>query len=454
MKSELQKVVVHEDVTIAETIKRLRKSKYNFAVVVDQNDRFRGMVTDGLLLQAQIEKADLMRPVQQLMSKGIQVARMYTSPQQLMKTLIANNLPFIPLVDGQGRVKDIAFLSELSNNLRPMVQNASDKVEKVLVIGGAGYIGSVLTRKLLKKNYRIRVLDNLLYGVDSLKDLYGNPRLTFIKGDVRNVQDLIRAVDDVDVVVHLAAIVGDPACTLDHSTTIEVNYEATKLLAEVCKHHNVQRLIFSSNCSVYGSTDSDELLHENSPLNPVSLYSETKLKSEMALLENNNPESLAVTILRLATVFGLSPRPRFDLVVNVLTAKAVVEKKICIFGGDQWRPYVHVDDVANAFLACLECPIEVIRGEIFNVGSESQNYRIEEIGRIIRRLISGVEVEVIESKVDKRNYRVTFAKIERVLGYRARRTLHYGIREIRKAIEDGIIRDYKDKRYNNYEHLQ
>jgi nucleoside-diphosphate-sugar epimerase len=323
-------------------------------------------------------------------------------------------------------------------------------VRHVLVIGGAGYIGSVLVRKLLDHGYSVTVLDALLYGDESIRDLYGRPDFELIHDDMRNVEAVVRAMQHADAVVHLGALVGDPACALDEKLALEINLAATRMIAEVARGFGIQRFIFASTCSVYGA--SDQLLDERSALNPVSLYARTKIDSERVLLALND-DRFAPIILRFATVYGLSPRPRFDLVVNLLAAQAVCEKRIIIFGGNQWRPFIHVNDAAEAILKCLEAPLHAVKGQIFNVGSDDQNYQIAQLGDLIKKLIPDVEVIRQGDDTDRRNYRVSFAKIRKHLGFTPRYTVADGILEIKAAIEAGRIRDYRDARYSNYKTL-
>ena len=323
-------------------------------------------------------------------------------------------------------------------------------LRNILVIGGAGYIGSVLVRELLRRNYSVTVLDALIYGDEGIRDLFGHPDFNLIHDDFRNIETAVRSMQHIDAVIHLGALVGDPACSLNEDLTLEVNLAATRMLADVGRGSGVRRFIFASTCSVYGS--SDGLLDEDSPLNPISLYARTKMDSERALLSLGN-ESFVPTVLRFATVYGLSPRPRFDLVVNLLTAKAVCEKSITIFGGKQWRPFVHVRDVADAIIRCLEAPSEVVKGQVFNVGSDEQNYQIGQIGEIIRDLIPDVKVIYKTEDVDKRNYKVSFVKIRKCLGFSPRYRLTDGIMEIKAALEQGHIRNYRNSKYSNYRTL-
>jgi FlaA1/EpsC-like NDP-sugar epimerase len=216
----------------------------------------------------------------------------------------------------------------------------TNKKDAILVIGGAGFLGSLLVRKLLKNNIKVNVLDLLLYGNTSIRDLYSYEKnLKVIKGDFRSIDKIYEAVDDVYCIVHLGGIVGDPACNIDPKLTFDVNLMATKMVAEVAKGSSINKFIFASSCSVYGA--SDEILNEKSMLSPLSLYAKTKLASEDLLLSMKSG-NFSPLILRFATLFGLSYRPRFDLVINLFAAKAAIEKKISIFGGDQWRPFIHV----------------------------------------------------------------------------------------------------------------
>ena len=324
------------------------------------------------------------------------------------------------------------------------------KVRNILVIGGAGYIGSILVRKLLDRGYDVTALDALLYGDEGIRDLYGRPRLQFIHGDFRDIEVIVKALRFTDAVVHLGALVGDPACALDEKLTLEINLAATRMIAEAARGFGVQRFIFASTCSVYGA--SDQFLDEHSALNPVSLYARTKMDSERVLVGLNHDRFVPV-ILRFGTVYGLSPRPRFDLVINLLAARAVCEKSITIFGGDQWRPFIHVDDAAEAILKCLEAPLHAIKGQVFNVGSDDQNYQIAQLGDIIKELMPDVQVIHQGDDVDKRNYRVSFARIRKRLDFTPRRSVADGILEIKAAIEDDRIPDYRDACYSNYKTL-
>lgn len=321
---------------------------------------------------------------------------------------------------------------------------------QVLVVGGAGYIGSIVVRKLLAAGYWVRILDSLVYGNGAIREVLGHPHLELLVGDCRNIQSVVAAVKGVESILHLAAIVGDPACEQDRRAALEINFAATRMLIEVAKGNRVQRLIFASSCSVYGA--SDEMVDEKSCVHPISLYAHTKCDSERALLEAAS-ESFHPTILRFATVFGHSYRPRFDLVVNLLTAQACQEGVITIYNGQQWRPFLHVDDAAAALLEVLRAPVVLVGGEVFNVGDSRLNHTLADVAGRIARYYPHTQVQRIENS-DRRNYRVNFDKFRRATGFRATRDLDDGIRELQEAFRTSRITDYTDPLYHNQRFLE
>jgi len=323
-------------------------------------------------------------------------------------------------------------------------------VRNVLVIGGAGYVGSVLIRKLLTLGYSVTVMDALVFGDQSLRELRAHPRFRLVKGDLRHVESVISSLQYVDAVVHLGGLVGDPACDLDEKLTTDINVAANHLVGQAARGLGIERFIFASTCSVYGA--SNGVLDEESDLRPVSLYAKTKMESESALLDLQDGR-FAPTLLRFGTFFGVSPRPRFDLVVNLLTAKAVVEGTITIHGGEQWRPFIHVDDGAEAIIRCLQAPLGSVMGEVFNVGSDEHNHTIRDVGEMIKGAIPDAEVVVEPAHGEVANYRVSCKKISRTLGFSARRSVRDGIDEIKKVILDKEIPDYLDDRYSNHKTL-
>jgi len=238
------------------------------------------------------------------------------------------------------------------------------------------------------------------------------------------------------------------ACQVDPDVTWTTNLQATKLVIEACRHYEIPRLLFASTCSVYGASD-DLLLNEGSILQPVSLYAQTRIDSELVCLTANGPR-FVTSCLRMATLYGLSTRMRFDLVVNIMAARAVRERIVTVFGGAQWRPLVHVADAAQAFVHALEAPAELVGGEVFNVGSNDQNVRIRELGERIAGVF-GVDLETRPPSADDlRNYRVSFDKLAHHLGFATRRTVEDGSREIGDFLKAHPEVDHHDERYLNH----
>jgi nucleoside-diphosphate-sugar epimerase len=335
-----------------------------------------------------------------------------------------------------------------ASKYRPDVQKPVAR--RALVIGGAGYIGSALLPKLLARGYHVRLLDLFLFGQEPIASVLGHPNLEIVHADFRHMDKIVHAMKGMDEVIHLGGIVGDPACSLDQELTVEVNLMATRMIAEAAKGSGIRRFCFASTCSVYGAND--QLLDERSDLNPISLYARSKLASETVLMELADA-FFSPVILRFGTVYGLSGRTRFDLVVNLLTAKAVVDGKITVSGGGQWRPLLHVDDAALALMKAVEAPTELVHGEVFNVGSNEQNYRLEEAAQVIQSLVTEAEIEKMEADTDFRSYRVDFTKITKILGFIPQWTLQEGIKQVIAALENGEVKDYRHPMYSNVKFL-
>lgn len=323
-------------------------------------------------------------------------------------------------------------------------------IKRVLVIGGAGYIGSALLPKLLEKGYKVRLVDLLLFGEGPIQDVKDHPNLEIMNADFRQIDIIVEAMRDVDAVIHLGAIVGDPACALDEDLTVEINLMATRMIAEVAKGNGVERFIFASTCSVYGA--SNQVLDENSKLNPVSLYARSKIASERVLMQMID-DRFAPVILRYSTIYGLSGRTRFDLVVNLLTAKAITEREITVFGGNQWRPFLHVDDAALSIFTVLRAPLSKVKGQTFNVGSDEQNYQIQDIGELIHKIIPRSKVINMGADTDARNYKVSFQKIRKEIGFLPNWSVEKGIRQVYDAFNNGKVHDYKDAQFSNVKFL-
>lgn len=327
---------------------------------------------------------------------------------------------------------------------------------KILVTGGAGYVGSVLLRYLLDEGYSVKCLDCLSFGGESLLGIWGHPNFEFANCDITDFDAVSSIIDSDDyfAVIHLAGIVGDPACKREPDLARRVNWDASVHLLEKSIEKKIQRFIFASTCSNYGKmSDPDGYVNEDSALAPVSLYAELKVKFEKMILEGiPKSNEFSPTSLRFSTVYGMSPRMRFDLTVNEFTKELALSKELVVFGEQFWRPYCHVSDFSNAMLKVLHAPREKIAYEVFNVGDTSENYTKQMIVEEIRKQISSSRIKYVKKEEDPRDYRVDFTKIKNVLGFKVRKRVPDGIKEIKDIVRMGIIRNPEDQKYYNIPH--
>jgi nucleoside-diphosphate-sugar epimerase len=320
----------------------------------------------------------------------------------------------------------------------------------ILVTGGAGYIGSVLVRLLLARRWRVRVLDRLLAGGESLLELFDHERFEFLRGDIRDPETVARAVAGCYGVAHLAAIVGDPACRAQPELARSTNLDGSRLLLEAARRAGVPRFVFASTCSNYGKMpDPEKYVDETSPLAPVSLYAETKVTFERELLECSRANGLVGTALRFSTVYGVSPRLRFDLTVNEFTRELALGRELVIFGEHFWRPYCHVRDLAASVLAVLEADPACVAGEVFNVGDTTENYTKKMIAEALLRQVPDGRIRYVPRTEDPRDYRVSFEKIRRVLGFQISRRVPDGIAEILRLLRSGLLSNPDAPQYAN-----
>jgi len=304
---------------------------------------------------------------------------------------------------------------------------------KVLVTGGGGYIGTILVPRLLKEGYQVKVLDRFYFGKDKLDSVSKNPRLKLIQDDIRYFDKKI--LKGVDVVMDLAALSNDPSGELDPKRTMDINFGGRARVAKLAKQQGVKKYILASSCSIYGFRDGK--LDEHSPINPLTTYAKANRKAEVAA-KNLADNKFTVTMLRFATVFGLSPRMRFDLAVNGMTLGFFKNKEIPIMrDGKQWRPFIHVKDVAEAYITTIKAPKEKINGEVFNVGSDQQNYRILLLAKEVAKAMKIPFKKKWYGDPDSRSYKISFKKIHDTLGYKTKWTIADGAKEIYDALKKG-----------------
>jgi nucleoside-diphosphate-sugar epimerase len=318
-----------------------------------------------------------------------------------------------------------------------------------VVTGGAGYIGTPTTEELLASGRQVRVFDVLLHGQEQIAESLAEKGAEIIRADIRDGEARRKALEGADSIVHLAAIVGDPACALDPKVSNEVNVEASRALVADAKAAGVERIVFASTCSNYGRmADPTVPITEEGELRPVSLYAEQKVGIEQAML-GGELNGVKPTCLRFATVYGVAPRMRFDLTVNEFTRDLWADKDLEVFGEQFWRPYVHVRDAARAVRTALEAPEEKVASEVFNVGRSGENYRKLDIVNVIQSQMDTGKVSYVRRDEDPRDYKVSFDKVREVLGYETLMTVPDGIAEVAAALSAGAFPDPFDRSYRN-----
>jgi nucleoside-diphosphate-sugar epimerase/CBS domain-containing protein len=441
--------------SIKDAIQLIERSPFDRAFLLDEGGAYQGVVSVADLRRLLIsgvhgeEHIDAYPPkhVYRLAEQSLHDR---ATADQVISDMGLYGLRFLPVIGKDGHVVEVLSIEDLGrlHGLSGMEDQKVEHARRVLVVGGGGFLGSVLTGKLLSRGYRVRVLDSFIYGRRSLDAFSEDKNLEIVEGDLRNIHTCVSSLAETDAVVLLAAIVGDPASKVRPTETIETNVLATQALASACKLHHISRFLYASTCSVYGI--GADLLDENAPLNPVSLYARTKIESEKIILGMGDGY-FSPTILRMGTLYGYSPRMRFDLVVNTMSMKSFVDGQIQVFGGGQWRPLLGVEDAAEVYIRCLEKDLNEVGNQVFNVGSDEQNYQIKDVAEIIGTALGGIPISRDNSNLDGRDYRVSFSKLTRTLGFAPRQTIEGAACVIMEKLKSGAIRNpYQKIYYNHY----
>ncbi|MCY7569481.1 MULTISPECIES: NAD-dependent epimerase/dehydratase family protein [Bacillus] len=320
---------------------------------------------------------------------------------------------------------------------------------KILVTGGAGYIGSKLVPKLLEKGFHVRVLDWFLFDDNIFKKLKTD-KLELIKGDLRNSSIIKKCMQGIDIVIHLGCLSNDPSCDLDEKLTRSINLDAGINIIKEAKKNRVARFINASSASVYGIKD-EKNVTESSKLEPITLYAKYKADLE-EFLHKQTSEDFSPVSLRPATVCGYAPRLRLDLTVNILTHHAIANNKIVVYGGEQKRPNIHIDDLVNIYLLLTDAPKEKIHNQVFNAGF--QNYKVIEIANLIKSVLGPdkIKIEITENN-DHRSYHISSEKIKNTFNFSPQYDIKDAVLDLVKAFENGLVKNPNDLKYRNVKHI-
>ena len=329
-------------------------------------------------------------------------------------------------------------------------------MKNILVTGGAGYIGSVLSTQLCDNKFNVTCVDKLLFNNQAIDHLINRKNFEFHNCDINNYDDLRKILNNKKyyAVIHLAAIVGDPACKMYEEEAKKTNLEASKWLINECINNNIERFIFASTCSNYGKMrDNFSYVNEESPLKPLSLYAQLKVEIEKYILnEIDKKNNFSPTVLRFSTVYGHSYRMRFDLTVNEFSKELANKKELLVFGEQFWRPYCHVDDFANAYISILNTTKDKVAYNVFNVGDTSENYTKKMLIKIISEILPDSKLNFVKKNEDPRDYRVNFDKIKNELGFKISKKVPDGVKEILSLIAKGHYKNTEDQKYYNIPH--
>jgi nucleoside-diphosphate-sugar epimerase len=447
-------VLVERRTSIQRAIQQIEGSPFDAAFVLDERGAYLGGVamTDlrRLLISGARGDEEIGNyPLRHMFKLTEEALHDREKAGRIISDMKLYGIHWIPSVGPDGCIRDVLSIEDLSrmHGLSKADSRHNGPARRVLVVGGAGYLGSVLTQMLLLRGFRVRVLDSFIYGRRSLDHLTDSENLEIVQGDLRNIHTCVNSLTDTDAVILLAAIVGDPASKVRPTETIETNVLAAQALASACKLHHINRFLYASTCSVYGAGGNQ--LDEQASLNPVSLYARTKIESEKIILGMGD-EYFSPTILRMGTLYGYSPRMRFDLVVNTMSMKSFVDGRIQVFGGKQWRPLLGVEDAADVYIRCIEANLGEVGNQVFNVGSDDQNYQIDEVAEAIGIALGGIPISRDNTNLDARNYRVSFAKLTQKTGFMPRQRIDTAALTIFDKLRTGAIRNPAQRIYYNH----
>ena len=450
MKFNPNKYEVNLNFKIIDVLKIFEKNRVNICAVTNKKNEFVGIITLSDVKKAFLKGASLEQKIINFINKNPLIIKGEVNENNISDILSSskfNNIdpPLIPIINLQKKLVNILDKNELFNYSQNFLKKDISKSKKVLVFGGAGYIGCVLVDMLIKLNFNVTVYDKFIYtSKKSFIKNFENPNLKIIQGDSQNISKIFEAIRKNDIVIHLAEMVGDPLCEKRPKKTYAINYLASMAISNICKNLGISKFIYVSSCSVYGSND--YLTNETSKINPLSIYAKLKALSEKAIIRNFD-KHCKPCILRLGTVYGSSFRPRYDLVINLFSGLSANKKQITIAGGDQWRPFVHVKDVGRAIIKILNSDFKKTDNQIFNIVGE--NLQIKDIGKAIKKINPKANITFSDNVNDNRNYKSSNKKAKKLLNFKTKYTNNDGIKEVIEYTKKNKIKNIFNKKYIN-----
>ncbi len=423
----------------------------NLAIVINKSSKFLGIITSSDIRRAFIKGYNKHSSIKKIVNYKPLFLKDKVDENQLSNVISSSkfnniNPPLIPLIDKN----DIPYNILNKQDLNLPIISKNKKIgfkPNILLIGGAGYIGTNLTKKFLEQGYQVTIFDKFIYlSKREMKLKLKSKNLILVDGDTRSIDQTFEVVKKNDIVIHLAELVGDPLCEKRPSKTYSVNYLASMTISNICKNLGISKFIYVSSCSVYGARKDENFADENSEINPLSVYGKLKALSEKTIIRNLG-EYCRPCILRLGTVFGGSLRPRYDLVLNIFSGLIANNKKIIINGGEQWRPFVHINDVCDVIIKIIKLDKNKTNGQIFNIAS--YNFKISQIGKIIKKIYPKIKIENQKGNYDKRNYKVSSDKAKKILNFKPRISIEKGIKDLVTFTKKNKIKNIKQKKYLN-----
>ncbi len=446
-KKFIKNFCINENKKVIDVIHLFDKSKTNILLVINNKNKFKGIVTITDLRKGILKGLSNGSSLISIINKNPLYLKEKIDEDKISNILSSNRFneidpPYIPIIDKNNFPKRIVKKESLNLNL---ISNVKEKQNKVLLIGGAGYIGSILAKHLLKKKFSVTIFDKFIYQSQTeLKTKINSKKLKLIKGDSRDISQIFDVIKKNNVIIHLAELVGDPLCEVRPSKTYEINFLASIAISNICKNLPVSKFIYISSCSIYGSND--KILTERSKIKPLSVYAKLKALCEKTIIRNSG-EFCKPCILRLGTVYGNSLRPRFDLVINLFASKVANNQPIQVTGGEQWRPFIHVDEVADTIIKIIKLDNHKVNGQIFNL--TSFNSKIIDIAKSFKKIFPNTKLIIKKSSKDKRNYKVSSERAKKLLNFKPKIKFKNGIINMVSFIKKNKITNINKKKYLN-----